>query len=508
MNHWIFLVEEKKDLLWLTQQGLSAIHSDDYLSGAQSMIGKRNIRLINLCRSSRYLSVGYYASLLAEARGHDVLPSVSTLLDVSRRGLIRLRSDLLETPRIRTLLSKHASKEGDLQRFEMNVYFGQCNHAELAEIARQAYELFPAPLLRLTFQRRQRTDEWALDDVRLLTLPKIPRNETAWFLERVAAEAHRRKRRVPRASAQARFDLAILVNPEEALAPSDESALKRFEQAGRSLGMGVERIDRRDYARLAEYDALFIRETTGINHHTYRFAKKAEREGLVVMDDPTSILRCTNKVYLAELLRANRVSTPRTVIVGPQDLNAAEQAIGYPMVLKIPDGSFSRGVEKAHDRAEFNALAKGLFAQSELILAQEFLYTDYDWRIGILNGRPLYACQYFMSKRHWKIVEHRGDGKIRYGGWRTVPIEEVPADVVATALRAANLIGNGLYGVDLKLTEQGPVVIEVNDNPSIDGGVEDQILKNRLYQEIMGEFLRRLELRTLSGMASQKTLQK
>jgi glutathione synthase/RimK-type ligase-like ATP-grasp enzyme len=68
-------------------------------------------------------------------------------------------------------------------------------------------------------------------------------------------------------------------------------------------------------------------------------------------------------------------------------------------------------------------------------------------------------------------------------------------------LHAASLIGDGLYGVDLKQTPKGPVVIEVNDNPSIDSGVEDQVLKDQLYREIMGEFLRRLEIRALSGLS-------
>lgn len=48
------------------------------------------------------------------------------------------------------------------------------------------------------------------------------------------------------------------------------------------------------------------------------------------------------------------------------------------------------------------------------------------------------------------------------------------------------------------------MVIEVNDNPSIDSGVEDQVLKDQLYREIMGEFLRRLEIRVLSGSIPHK----
>jgi glutathione synthase/RimK-type ligase-like ATP-grasp enzyme len=67
--------------------------------------------------------------------------------------------------------------------------------------------------------------------------------------------------------------------------------------------------------------------------------------------------------------------------------------------------------------------------------------------------------------------------------------------VVRAALRAARPIGNGLYGVDIKQARGQCYVIEVNDNPNIDAGVEDKILKDELYRRIMAVFLRRIERR-------------
>jgi glutathione synthase/RimK-type ligase-like ATP-grasp enzyme len=72
-------------------------------------------------------------------------------------------------------------------------------------------------------------------------------------------------------------------------------------------------------------------------------------------------------------------------------------------------------------------------------------------------------------------------------------VEASPKQVVTTALRAANLIGDGFYGVDLKETPDGVYVIEVNDNPSIDAGVEDKVLGFELYRQIMGSFRRRFD---------------
>jgi glutathione synthase/RimK-type ligase-like ATP-grasp enzyme len=71
----------------------------------------------------------------------------------------------------------------------------------------------------------------------------------------------------------------------------------------------------------------------------------------------------------------------------------------------------------------------------------------------------------------------------------------VPAHILKVAQKAARLIGDGLYGVDLKEIDGDVFVIEVNDNPNIDSGIEDEYLKDGLYVAIMKELLRRIELK-------------
>src|SRR5690606_6805522 len=242
---------------------------------------------------------------------------------------------------------------------------------------------------------------------------------------------------------------------------------------------------------------LFIRETTRINHYTYHFAKKAEANGMVVIDAPHSILQCANKVFLKELLDKHSIPTPKTELLLNQqeiDYAAMGERLGYPVVLKIPDGSFSIGVEKAESEEEFRAVAARLFEKSTILLAQEFVRTDFDWRIGILNNRPVYACKYFMARNHWQIYNHNHEtSRVKSGGFETVGVHQVPKEVVRTALQATRLIGDGLYGLDMKVTERGPVIIEINDNPSIDSGVEDLLLGDELYRIIMADFARRLD---------------
>lgn len=487
MTTQLIVVEDAED--W-DFEGITCpvVDVDDYLT-SEKYLQLKNAQVINLCKGHRYLSVAYYCSLLAEARHHRVIPSVKTLLDLSSKAMYSLDTSYLDDVMQKGFKKSHLDPQAS--EFEMTVFFGHCEFEPMADLARQLFETFPSPLLNVRFER---TDKWRVDSIRPLSLSRIEAAQRPRFL--TALSGYLKKRwRSPRGRTNYRYDLAILHNPNDPMPPSNKRALQGFVKAGRELGMDVDLIERADYSRLAEYDALFIRDTTRINHYTYRFAKKAESEGMVVIDDPHSILRCTNKVYMAELLRSHRVPAPKTVIVGRNDLDATERAIGYPLVLKVPDGSFSQGVFKVENREQFQDRTQQLFKTSELILAQEFLYTEFDWRIGILNRKPIYACQYFMSKKHWQIVHYQSDGRATEGAYRTLAIEQAPFDVVSIALKAANLIGDGLYGVDLKQGPKGIYVIEINDNPSIEAGVEDGVLKDRLYLMIMGEFIRRLDLR-------------
>ena len=100
-----------------------------------------------------------------------------------------------------------------------------------------------------------------------------------------------------------------------------------------------------------------------------------------------------------------------------------------------------------------------------------------------------------MVNGHWQIYKTDSGGKRRSGRSETIPVELAPREVLRVATKAANLIGDGFYGVDVKQSYGDCYVIEVNDNPNIDAGVEDKILKGELYRRIMDVFLRRIERR-------------
>lgn len=442
----------------------------------------RHARVYNLCKAYRYQSLGYYVSLLAEARGHRAIPSVTTIQDLKSQSILRGMSDEIDQL-IQSSFAKIKSKQ-----FKLSIYFGHNVAKQYDKLCQNLYNLFQAPLLEAIFVHNKK---WVLQNVNPIPINEVPEHHKPYMIE-FAKEYFGKKRIRALKKTTPIYDLAILTDPEEKMPPSDKTTIKHFIHAAETLGFRTKLITKDDFHRIPEFDALFIRERTAVNHYTYRFSRRAHTENLVVIDDPESILRCTNKVYLAELLTKARIPTPKTVIVHKDNIEKIPETLGFPCVLKEPDGSFSTGVVKVEDQSALDKAVEKYLNSSDLIIAQEFMPTDFDWRIAFIDKKPLFACKYYMAKDHWQIINNK---KSVCGKVEAVPINKVPKKVLTVAHRATNLIGDGLYGVDIKQVGSKVLVIEINDNPDIYFHCEDSILKDELYFTIMRVFLHRIEMR-------------
>ncbi len=462
----------------------SLLTASDYLE--QTSEWDPNL-VINLCSDMAYNSEGYYCSLLATARGHRVIPTPEVLNQLESGAGTRMDSSLHK------LCHSWIEKQKIVDDiWYLNVFFGTCAEPGLEKIARFVFDTYPHPMLRVGLNTRSKNQIESISSLRLTDLTDAEQTDFANALDRFSKKIWRN----PRTKKIPRYDLAIYHDPNEAFPPSNKKALAKFVDIAKKMNINAELITEQDLLSLMEFDALFIRQTTALNHITYQIAQKAKQADMVVIDDPLSIIRCTNKVYLNELLVREGVSVPESLLVfksNPTTYSEVEGRLGSPFIVKIPDGSFSHGVKKVKSIDDYQLTLGEFFSRSAIVLAQEYLPTDFDWRIGVLNGEPLYACKYFMAKGHWQIYYHQNSGKSLSGMAEAVPIYKVPKAIMKTAIKATSLIGKGLYGVDLKMINGKGVVIEINDNPSIDHGVEDAILGDELYYRIINEFVRNLE---------------
>lgn len=446
--------------------------------------------VINLSNDYRYNSEGYYCSLLAQTRGHQVIPGIEILNKLESGMGVRMDAGL---HKLCHQWIQNNPSPGDT--WDLWIFFGMCHIKGLEKIARFIFEHFPCPILKVTLNKRHRNQ---IECVQAIPLNQLDEPQQTLFAEALD-RFNQRIWQSPKSAKAARFNLGILYDPQEKFPPSNKKALAKFQEIAKKMHIRTELITEDDANRLMEFDALFIRTTTSLNHYTFHLSQLASQSDMVVIDDPLSIIRCTNKVYLKERFEKDKIPAPLSSLLfksAPKAFPEIVQEVGSPFVLKIPDGSFSIGMYKINSEEDYAKATALMFERSAILLAQEFTPTEFDWRVGVLNGDPLYVCKYYMAKGHWQIYHHYASGISYSGNVETLPIYKVPRKIIDTAVRAAGLIGKGLYGVDLKMVNDRAIVIEINDNPSIDHGIEDAILGDELYYRILNHFERTLNNRS------------
>ena len=477
----LIVTDQKQE--WLELPGATVLNARRYVAERESGLGD-DVRLLNLCRTGRYQGRGYYVSLLAQARGQRPLPEVKTVEDLKSEAYVRELAAQLE-PLVDETLNHDES-----DRFELDVYLGRDPAERHQALAEKIFASVRAPLLRALFARTE--GRWRLDAVQAISAADIPSQHRACLLEATRAFVSENSAPQPQRTGKGRPRLAILWDPNEPLKPSNDEALQRLVRAAPLVGLEAELITHDALERLPEFDALFNRASPEVTGLTYEFVRRAEALGMPVIDDPESIFKCVNKVYMHELMSRHRIAQPGTLIVHRGNVEEIVPTLGLPCVLKLPDSGFGLDVVKIESEERLREEAERFFKVSELFVAQEWLPTSFDWRVGVYDGRALFVCKYFMAPGHWKILKV-DEGKDPVEGESvTMMVGEAPEQVVNMAVRAANLVGRGLYGVDLKQVEDRVYLIEVNCNPNIDAGVEDEAMGDALYREVVGVFARRI----------------
>jgi glutathione synthase/RimK-type ligase-like ATP-grasp enzyme len=272
--------------------------------------------------------------------------------------------------------------------------------------------------------------------------------------------------------------------------PKEYKALENFRRVAHEKGHTFDFMFREGISEIPKYDAVFIRATTDPLFTAYVVSKTAWELGLKVIDDPESIQICGNKIHLYDLFKKYDVPHSPTLFLNKDEIHHKRfleifENLGKPVVIKAPYTSFSRYVEKVACESSFRDVAKRFCRKSDLLAVQTFMPTAFDWRVGVLNRQVLYVCKYMIPKGRWKHgCKRRGKPTFIWGRTFSLRRENAPLALKETALKACDVIGKGLYGVDIKEIDGKYVVVEVNDNPSIYAGYEDYRNKD-LYGKIV-----------------------
>jgi len=264
-------------------------------------------------------------------------------------------------------------------------------------------------------------------------------------------------------------------------------ALTNYRLAAFELGHQVDFLFRSELKFLGNYDAILIRALTDPLNTSYVVARMAEMKGLRVIDESESIRICCDKVNMYKRLIAKNVPMPQTAFLYAKEVtkeNGKElfESLGMPLVLKAPNSSFSAYVEKVKSVDEFLKVGKKFLRRADRIIIQQYMPSEFDWRVVTLNGKILAVVKYIFAQNTWRLMDRSQDG----GQASVIGVKITDADprLLDVALAAANAIGKSLYGIDLKEVDGDYYVIEVNDNPNIDAGLEDEHSPN-IYKNII-----------------------
>jgi len=215
---------------------------------------------------------------------------------------------------------------------------------------------------------------------------------------------------------------------------------------------------------ISGYTAVVPRVGASITRYGTAVLRQFELMGTFTPNTSDAILKARDKLRCHQLLAAQGIGLPVTVFGdNPDDTGDLLSMLGPPPhVIKLNEGTQGAGVmlteKPSASRSVIEAL-RGLYAN---FLVQEFIgeAKGADLRCFVVGGQVVAAMRRQAPKGEFRSNLHRG------GSARAVSASE---DEQAMAVRAAGVLGLGVAGVDLIRSKRGPLVLEVNSSPGLEG---------------------------------------
>jgi len=216
--------------------------------------------------------------------------------------------------------------------------------------------------------------------------------------------------------------------------------------------------------RLSDYDAVIPRIGASVTFYGTAVLRQLEMMGLYTPNPSDAILRARDKLRSHQMLAREGIGLPRTVFGdSPDDTADLLRMLGKPPhVIKLNEGSQGSGVilaEQASSSSSVIEAFRGLYAN---FLVQEFIAEakGADLRCFVVGGKVIAAMRRQAKKGDFRSNLHRG------GTAKSVQLSPTETE---TAIRAARVLGLNVAGVDLLRSRRGPLVLEVNSSPGLEG---------------------------------------
>jgi ribosomal protein S6--L-glutamate ligase len=216
--------------------------------------------------------------------------------------------------------------------------------------------------------------------------------------------------------------------------------------------------------KLDGFDAVIPRIGASYTHFGCAVVRQFEMMGVTSVNESVAISRSRDKLRSLQLLARKGIGLPVTGFAhDPRTTEALiDQVGGAPLVIKLLEGTQGVGVVLAETRKAAESVIEAFRGLNANILAQEYIKEagGADIRCLVVGGKVVAAM-----KRQGKEGEFRSN--LHRGG--TASVVKITPEERSTATRAASILGLNVSGVDLLRSNHGPVVMEVNSSPGLEG---------------------------------------
>ncbi len=217
-------------------------------------------------------------------------------------------------------------------------------------------------------------------------------------------------------------------------------------------------------AELSDFDAVIPRIGASITFYGTAVLRQFEMMGVFPVNESVAISRSRDKLRSLQLLSRKGVGLPVTGFAhSPDDVNDLLETVGgAPLVIKLLEGTQGIGVVLAETRKAAESVIEAFMGLSANILVQEFIKEarGADIRCLVVGGKVIAAMKRQGAEGEFRSNLHRGG---------TASLIKLTPEERSTAVRAGKIMGLNVCGVDILRSNHGPVVMEVNSSPGLEG---------------------------------------
>jgi ribosomal protein S6--L-glutamate ligase len=215
---------------------------------------------------------------------------------------------------------------------------------------------------------------------------------------------------------------------------------------------------------LEGFDAVIPRIGASVTFYGASVLRQFEMMGVYPLNESMAITRSRDKLRSLQLLARKGIGLPVTGFANkPDDIKDVIKMVGgAPLVVKLLEGTQGIGVVLAETQKAAESVIEGFMGVKANILVQEYIREagGADIRCFVIGGKVVAAMQRKAAPGEFRSNLHRGGSS---------SLTRITPEERSTAVRAARIMGLNVAGVDLLRSNHGPVIMEVNSSPGLEG---------------------------------------